>query len=308
MVEVLYGTESFLINEYIKKIQKENNIENLVKYNFEETTLEEIINDSLYIDMFNDKKIIVVDNSYFLNDLTIDTTILEKYLKNKNETTYLFFVSEKEKLDERKKIVKLFKKENLIKEFNRLNEKNIEDKINNLFKENNYKIDYLAKKELINRCKNNYEDTLNEANKLMLYKIEEKEITLEDVKKVVNKPLEDNIFKLIQAITENNKRKIFEVYEDILNIGEDPIKILVMISNEFRLIYELKIMKNINETELATTMKIHPYRIKVTKEKTLLYTKEKLEEILNKLSDLDYNIKSGKIDKYAGLELFLIEY
>lgn len=308
MIEILYGTESFLISEYIKKIQKENNIENVVKYDLEDTTIEDIIEDALYMDLFNNKKMIIVNNSYFLNDLNIDLEPLENYFKNQNENTFLFFISDKEKIDERKKIVKFFKKENIIKSFNKLDERNMEEKIKSTLEKHKFKIDYLAIKELINRCKNNYEDIMNEINKLLLYKMEKKEITLDDIKTVVNKPLEDNIFKLTTAITESNKRKIFEIYEDILSVGEDPIKIIVMIANDFRLIYELKLMKDINENELAKIMKIHPYRIKVTKEKEILYTKEKLEEILNKLSDLDFNIKSGKVDKYVGLELFLIEY
>ncbi len=308
MVEVLYGTESFLINEYLEKIKGERQIENIIKYNLEETTLMDIIEDALYIDLFNNDKMIIVYNSYFLNDLSMDTTILEDYFNHKNEKTLLFFISDKEKLDERKKIVKLFKKENKIKQFNKLEEKTLEEKIKEKLKSQNFEIDFLALKELINRCKNNYQDILNEINKLILYKDNEKNITIEDVKKVVSKPLEDNIFKLLGAITENNKKQIFDIYEDILNTGEDPIKILVMIANEFRLIYEVKIMNNLNEQELSNIMKIHPYRIKKAKEKTYSYTKEKLEIILNKLSDLDYNIKSGNVDKYAGLELFLIEY
>ena len=308
MVEVLYGTESFLINEYLEKIKGERQIENIIKYNLEETTLMDIIEDALYIDLFNNDKMIIVYNSYFLNDLSMDTTILEDYFNHKNEKTLLFFISDKEKLDERKKIVKLFKKENKIKQFNKLEEKTLEEKIKEKLKSQNFEIDFLALKELINRCKNNYQDILNEINKLILYKDNEKNITIEDVKKVVSKPLEDNIFKLLGAITENNKKQIFDIYEDILNTGEDPIKILVMVANEFRLIYEVKIMNNLNEQELSTIMKIHPYRIKKAKEKTYSYTKEKLEIILNKLSDLDYNIKSGNVDKYAGLELFLIEY
>ena len=206
MVEVLYGTESFLINEYLEKIKGERQIENIIKYNLEETTLMDIIEDALYIDLFNNDKMIIVYNSYFLNDLSMDTTILEDYFNHKNEKTLLFFISDKEKLDERKKIVKLFKKENKIKQFNKLEEKTLEEKIKEKLKSQNFEIDFLALKELINRCKNNYQDILNEINKLILYKDNEKNITIEDVKKVVSKPLEDNIFKLLGAITENNKK------------------------------------------------------------------------------------------------------
>ena len=88
MVEVLYGTESFLINEYLEKIKGERQIENIIKYNLEETTLMDIIEDALYIDLFNNDKMIIVYNSYFLNDLSMDTTILEDYFNHKNEKTF----------------------------------------------------------------------------------------------------------------------------------------------------------------------------------------------------------------------------
>lgn len=303
---LLYGTMDKLINEFISKIK--NDLE-VTKYNYLETTLDEIISDASYNDLFGNKKIIVVDNSTFFTSSEEDTTNLEKYIENPNENTTLIFTINEEKLDGRKKITKLFKSKNLIKEFNELDIKDLNKKIKDSFLEENYIIDSLSINEIITRCKSNYNLITNEIEKLKMYKYNEKEITLEDVKNVVDKALEDDVFKLTNAVTSGNKKKILEVYNEIIETGTDEIKIMVMLANDFRLMYELKIMnKTYNEKELADILKIHPYRAKIMLENSRYYDEKDLEKILNELSDLDYKIKSGLIDKKIGLELFLFSY
>lgn len=303
---LLYGTMDKLINEFIFKIK--NDLE-VTKYNYLETTLDEIISDASYNDLFGNKKIIVVDNSTFFTSSEEDTTNLEKYIENPNENTTLIFTINEEKLDGRKKITKLFKSKNLIKEFNELDIKDLNKKVKDSFLEENYIIDSLSINEIITRCKSNYNLITNEIEKLKMYKYNEKEITLEDVKNVVDKALENDVFKLTNAVTSGNKKKILEVYNEIIETGTDEIKIMVMLANDFRLMYELKIMnKTYNEKELADILKIHPYRAKIMLENSRYYDEKDLEKILNELSDLDYKIKSGLIDKKIGLELFLFSY
>ena len=66
---LLYGLEKYLIDEEIKKIIKDNNIDsiNINKYNLENTLLEEIIDDASTISLFQDKKIIIVENAYIFS-------------------------------------------------------------------------------------------------------------------------------------------------------------------------------------------------------------------------------------------------
>lgn len=309
MLYLLYGTESLLIKEFINNIKIENNIDNIITYNMLENTLEEVINEANYIDMFNDKKIIVVNNSnFFTTELTINTDILENYLENINVDTILIFVVNKEKLDVRKKIVKKFKDKNLIKEFNRLSSTNLLDKINDIFKEDDYSIDIKSINELINRCSEDYYLISNEIKKLKLYKIDNKKISFEDICEAVSKPLEDDIFKLIDSVSKKDSVKIMKLYKDIIDSGEDPIKILVLLANQFRLMYQVYNLNNFTESKIANILQVHPYRVKLAREKNLNFRKENLEKILKELSLLDYNIKSGKIDKYAGLELFLMNF
>ncbi|MCD8562235.1 MAG: hypothetical protein LRY26_00290 [Bacilli bacterium] len=53
-------------------------------------------------------------------------------------------------------------------------------------------------------------------------------------------------------------------------------------------------------------MKVHPYRVKLGKEKARIYDENKLIEIIYALSDMDIAIKSGTIDKKEALENYII--
>ena len=100
--------------------------------------------------------------------------------------------------------------------------------------------------------------------------------------------------------------KIFGVYNDLITIGEDEIKILSLISNQFILVYQCKLLdeSNCDQKAIANLLNVHPYRVKLALETD--YMTYELKNIIKKLHDLDFKIKSGKIDKKVGLKNFFI--
>ncbi len=307
MIYVLYGTENVLIKEFINNIKNREGIDNIINYNLEDISLSEIIEDASYTSLFNDKKLIVVNNSIFLNS-SFDTSSLEKYIKNINEATFLVFVLNEEKISSNLKIVKLLKKECVVREFNELSTYKLESIIVDNFNEEKYKIDKTAVSELIVRCNSDYSLIYSEIEKLKLYKLKDKFISYDDVCDVVNKNIESDIFKLTDAIGEKNKIKIMNVYNDLIENDYDPIMLIGVISNEFRLYKQVKDLISIGYSEgmISKHLKVHPYRVKLAIEKTSYYKKEDIENILSNLFKTDYDIKSGNIEKYIGLELLLL--
>jgi DNA polymerase-3 subunit delta len=57
---------------------------------------------------------------------------------------------------------------------------------------------------------------------------------------------------------------------------------------------------------IASKLNIHPYRVKLAKEKSYNYNKEDLLRNLELLYELDYELKSTSIDPYSLLKIFLI--
>ena len=97
-----------------------------------------------------------------------------------------------------------------------------------------------------------------------------------------------------------------ELRLNVLDDGEEEIKLIVMLANQFRMILQVKLMvKNgYKERDMATIIKEHPYRVKLAMQSN--FKINELENYLIKLEELDYSIKSGKLDKSFGFEMFLL--
>jgi DNA polymerase-3 subunit delta len=147
----------------------------------------------------------------------------------------------------------------------------------------------------------------NELEKLMLYHTD-KNITYQSIKLLVTKNLEDNIFNLLNAFVANDKKTLFSIYEDFMTLNEDEMRIISAISNKLEEILYTKILmnKNAGKDEIATYFKVKPGRAYYMMEAARKIKEENLKSLIKRVSDLDYNIKSGKIDKKLGLQLFIL--
>ncbi len=304
MLYLLYGTEKYQIEKEIKKISKKFDKLNITNYNLEEDTISSIIDDCKTISLFSDEKLIIVDNANVFTPASKQSESLEEYLKNPNESTTLIFIVNKEKIDSRKKITKLIKEKGEIKEYNQtLN-------INTLIKKELK--DYNTPPNVINlleeRVGNNPQIILNEIEKIKIYKDKDKNITEEDIINLTHKKIDIDIFKLIDNIVKNDKNKALETYYEMLKTNEEPLKIIIMLANQFRIMYQSKnlIKKGLTEKDIANTLKIHPYRVKLALQNSRTYSPKLLLKFINELAQMDINIKTGKISKNLALELFIL--
>lgn len=313
MIYLFYGLEDYLIQKEIDSILNKNDIDaiSVSKYDLGNITIDKIIEDCEISSMFSDKKAIIVNNSYIFTgqnkkgQIEQNITLLENYLTNPNENTFLIFTIDSEKLDERKKIVKLIKQKGIVKEFN------ISGNINSIVKTffDGYKILDSSINKLVNRVGNNLPILEEEAEKLKIYKEDSKEITDDDIINVTNKNADLDIFKLIDNIIIKNKKLALETYNEMIKYGEEPIKILVMIANQIRLMYQVKLLykKGYSEKDAASLLGIHPYRVKLALEKGRKYMENDLLMYLDNLTDLDAKIKQSNIDKQMAIELFILK-
>ena len=312
MTYVLYGTEEFLIKQEILMIKNNEKIDDISvnTYDLENVSLETIIDDASTISLFSDKKIIICDNAYIFTGTTNkklpeqNSKILEEYLEHENPNTILIFTIIKDKLDERKKIVKTLKQNKRIKEFNKL--EHIEEFIKKELEP--YKIEKKYISLLLDRVGDNLSILHQEIEKIKLYKDKDMIITENDITELTHKNVDTDIFNLIENIVKKNKNLALESYKEMVILGEEPIKIIIMLANQFRLIYQARNLykKGYSEKDISNLLGIHPYRIKLAINKGNQFQDETLLIYLKRLSELDINIKNGKIEKELGLELFIL--
>jgi DNA polymerase-3 subunit delta len=311
MVYIFYGVNDFLIGKEVSKLKSSIDSFNFVKYDLENTLLTDIMIDADEISLFGDKKMILVENSYIFTGTTNkklleqDTSPLENYFKNPNPNTILVFTIVKDKLDERKKIVKLAKEKGFIREFNKVDDFN--KVLETMFQP------YLISKENIKLFLNRVGENMNlleqEVNKIKIYKDQDLTVTREDILALTTQNIDTDIFNLIDNILMEHKKEAIDSYHEMLKLGEEPIMITILLANQIRLLYQVKVFAKLgyNEKRIADELKVHWYPVRKALSRIQSYSEEKLLQYLYELSDIDIKIKTGLLDKDLALEFFILE-
>ena len=310
---LIYGLENYLIDEKIREIIDKSKVEsnNIISYDLNEDSIISVLIEASTVGMFSDKKLLLVNNSNFLcaNKSLSENELeeLNKYIDNPFEDVTIVFIIREEKLDSRKKITKAISKVCKVFECNKIDNYNMNNYLSNYIRDKGYSISSDSVDLIISKVGYELSNIINELDKLFIYKDTDKKITREDIEKVITKNIEKNIFELTNAIVNRNKNKIMEIYNDLVLAKEDPIKLLVTLSNQFRLILQVKLMRQsgYSEKEIVTTLKEHPYRINLAMKSG--FEIEDLKKKLVQLSELDYKIVTGEVDKFFGFEMFLLE-
>ncbi len=311
MLYLFYGKENFLIDKEIKKVLLDNNIDqiNTNTYDLEVTLLKDVIDDAVTISLFSDKKAIICNNSHLFTGskktiLDDNINTLDEYLDHPNPDTILIFTVNAENIDDRKKIVKKMKKVGGVKDFN--SNKNINNLVTQMFED--YKVNNNTINLLIDRIGTDLNLLDKEVDKIKLYKLEEKEVTDNDVILLTNKNIDMDIFKLIDNIVLKNKERALETYYELLKYNEDPLSILIRLSNQFRVMYQSKELyqRGYTQKNISEILEAHPYYIQKVLEKGTIYDNKEILKYINDLADLDFKIKSSGINKEIAMELFII--
>lgn len=305
---LIYGNDYSLIKKEINKIT--SGIKDIVKYDLSFNKIDELLDDASCISMFEDKKVLIGENALFLTSIKENINhnfdYLTKYIKDNNNHNIVILTVISDKIDERKKIVKDIKKYCKVIYKSLIQEKDMPNFVINEFKENNYKIDYKTAVYFVNYVGKNIDILSSEINKMIIYKDNNYVITKDDINEISSRGLKDNVFDFTNAIMNKDLNKMYECLNDLLIIGEDPIKIISLLANQFLFIYQVKLLdqNGKNQNDIKEILKVHPYRIQLAMNTNFLVYE--LSDILKKLHELDFKIKTGSIDKKAGLEDFLL--
>ena len=300
---LIYGNDLGITNRYIDDIKKKLGIKEEIRYNLDDFSLKDIIDDLSMVGMFEKNKLIICDNFNF----QIDDKDLLSYLDNYNRDNYLILVVNSDKVDSRKK---LYKKLSSIGEIINVsdNKNYIKSYLKTYIQDNGYKIDSTTLDYFISRVGNNIDNATNEIDKMFLYKGSDKIINRNDVNDITIDNIEEEIYLLSESVIVGDTDRALSLYHKFINNGYDELSIITLLANQFRFLLQVKTLydKGLDYNSIAKEIDAHPYRVQKTIPKVYSYTKEELANYLSYLFDLDSGIKTGKLDKNLGLELFII--
>ena len=307
MIYLIYSLDKEMIEKYLSKlILKESIIDNsVIRYTLNEDNVNDILEECNTMSLFSLKKLVILESTNALSSKGKEITEITKYLDNYNKNVILVFTSLSDKVDTRKKI---YKKINEIGKIEYLNKDNnylkelIKEKITG-YKMNDIVIDYF-----LNKVGSNINNIENELDKLMIYKLDEKEILKEDIDSMCISNMEEEIFALSDAIIKNDNKKALELYNLFITRNYEVTQMIGLIASQFRFLLQIKLLYNKGKSndEIAKLLEVHPYRVKLAINNCYYYSVESLSSYLNKLFELDKNIKLGLIDKNIFFQLFIL--
>ena len=288
-------------------IQKNGFQEALVSsYDMEEVPLENALEDLDTYSFLSDKKVVVVQNVEALKyeDCKDSFEHLLKYIENPNPDTLLIICANK--LNNTTKIAKELKKACSYQEVV-LDEKKIIKEYLKDFQIDSNTISFLAE-----YCLHDYTKILQECLKLKNYKWDEKVITKKDIEEIVVEKLGDSkdlTFSFTRALAMRDKSDALKKYHELLSYQIEPISMIGLLASQFRIIYQVKLLEKQKMTDKKIAELLgekSDYRIAKTRELTKLYSEKEILEMMQKLADIDYRMKTEDVDGNQLIEMLII--
>ncbi|WP_428417292.1 DNA polymerase III subunit delta, partial [Phocicoccus schoeneichii] len=246
LINIVYGANRVRIEEQVNTLVKDYLGEvddfNRIVLDYNDTTVESIIEEAQTLPFLSDKKAIIIQNATLFTALraknTVDHNIdlMIKYLENKEDDTLLVFSVQSENLDNRKKITKIAKANGDIFEVGEMNEAELRDYIQSEIQNENVTFNPPVINMIIERTGVHYDTVKQELEKLLLYV--DDEITTQHVEDVISKSLDQNVFLLTDYLLKNQKQDAVMLFRDLMLQKEEPIKLLGLVAGQFRLFYQ----------------------------------------------------------------------
>jgi len=307
MIYFLYGANTYFVLQKLKEIIIEEKTNDIQKINLKDIGMSEFVGKIQHQDLFAKKKIFIVEN-FFLNE------DLEAFEKNLIATGHNLIFLERGPINERDKKNHIFCF--LIKhakcfEFKPMKDAEQKKWITREFNSLNYKIKNEMASKFIEVVGNDVWTIANEIKKLAVYKINspEKEVNEGDIKFLIKQTEEINIFKMIEALAQKNRKKALLSLHQLLKSGAKPEYVLAMIVFQFRNIVLIKnlIEKGYSYANILKKMKLKPFVLQKNYDLTRKFSSAELKKIYEKIFLTDINIKTGKTPAELAFDLLISE-
>lgn len=305
-IYLINGNIYHLIDEEIEKIVAEDG--NVIKINYNETRMSDILSEANYFSLDNSKKYIVIKNCNLFNSKKDDDEeLLLKYIDNPNENSVLIFVVDG--VDLRKKIVKSIKDNSSFITLPKIDYKNIYNYINEYLKKYKYSIEFKASGYLVNVWGLNLDAIYNELDKMMLFYNNPCSIKYNDIISIVSKPLDNNNFHFLDACINKDFKKALAIYKDLRICKVEESMLVILLYKEYKKVLCLKKYTQLHydANKIASILGMQNWQIEKLYNSSLNYSEKELLNYIKILGVIDKNIKTGQLDKSLAIYNFLLE-
>ena len=305
------------IDPIIKKVLDKDFLDlNFIKIDGLTSTFDEIENACETLPFFGDKKVVLVYRANFLKDkpdkegAKTYTEIL-KYIKDLPQHTILImYYLFNDKRDTPKKNKKLSTLDKYVKvvHCDKLKKDKYYKKIEDIFKENGRTIGKVQLKYFADKVQNNFDIIKREIDKLDCYALG-RELTKEDIDKLIHNKSEDDIFDLVEYISLRKVEKAIDLLDELLFKADQHMLIISSIGNHFKRLYEIKtyLLKGKKLEFFISKYRLPQFVCEKLMNQASKFSLKQLNQLIKVCINTEIKLKSSTTDKQMEMELMLFK-
>ncbi len=307
---ILYfcGEEVYLINRYIKYtidklLNPEEQLYNLYvmdKDGFDLSIFDDICETASFME---ETKVI------YFNDIKL-TSQVEVAIAEKipNLSNNVYVIIKGAPLDKRKKLFKKVEELGLYIEINHQSYVELKKRIAKHLKKSDKVIREKTIRVLIDYVGEDLSQIINELDKLISF-VSGKEIKEKHIYEICSRSIDRNVYELINSFGQGDLHYALKLYDDLLFQKVEPSYILYLISSQFELMYEVKLLLSHGNiiNEVAKKLGLHQYRVKKIYEQGINMSLERVSQLLNESLKVTSLIRLGVYSAKFGADLFIVK-
>ncbi len=307
-IYLLFGEEHYLLQQYKGKLCQAllppEDTMNLSVYKGDHCDVDSIINDCQTLPFFAERRVVLVEDSGFFksaNDALADS------LSDIPESTCLIFCEQD--VDKRGRLYKAAAKYGSVLSFDTPDEKTLLSWLKSILQADGIQVRDAAVYQLLEAVGSDMTRLRNEAEKLIDYCYEKKEITAADVMEICVSQTENKIFDLTDAIAKRDKGTAIRLYNDLLQLREPAMRILFLIHRHYMILAQMKrmLLDRADASQIASLLKIPPFTVKKYAAQCRNYDYKNLLHKVDLCQGADYAIKSGQLSDKSAVEMLIID-
>ncbi len=308
-IYLLYGEEDYLRKQYRDRLFRAmGDPDDSMNCHYQEgkdISVEKLIDLAETLPFLAQRRVIVVENSGFFKSAQDK---LADYLKEIPDTTYFIFVEQQ--VDKRSRLYKVCKDNGYVTEFTRQTEETLSRWVVGTVAREQKKITQGALDAFLESVGDDMENIASELEKLLCYTMQKEDITLADVQVVCVRRIENRIFDMIEAALSKRQKLALDLYYDLIALKEPARRILFLITRQFHLLYQTKLLraKGYDNKAIGSKLGLAPFIASKYMSQASKYSASMLRGALERCVDSEEAVNTGKIAEVLCVELLLIEF
>ena len=132
-------------------------------------------------------------------------------------------------------------------------------------------------------------------------------ITLKHIREITSRTITDRVFDLMDMKLSGNTAGALSLFEDMLSIRVEPLKVLFLLNRQFNQVYMIKDMEGnrLSDAQILADTKLKDWQLRKLREKSRGVSASQMLHMVRLCTEMEYKVKSGDMTPQMAVEFVL---